>query len=297
MNTLPIPSQTLEVCTDEVAGVEFGRAADGMAVARVGDLVFAMLPSRDGQHRLASAWRVSRPLAELRRDDFYTYHGSIEDDAAFRARMIEQAEHCRELRALARRTVRISYNTPWGLSQGATLYADGVVAHTTAGHGGFSLSPERNAKVHPLLRSRDGFYEEDSAWAAVAITFPDLFTGVERRSAEATLKDWQPDAWEAMSGTVLAPGESHVKDRRAFEREHAGDWIVISALHSDHHPGMTEVIATRGGRRDADVEEQRFLVPSTECQVGRFGFVIDAARHVAYDGPSNFVTWAGRTRP
>ena len=88
-----------------------------------------------------------------------------------------------------------------------------------------------------------------------------------------------------------------MNDRRAFEREHAGDWIVISALHSDHHPGMTEVIATRGGRRDADVEEQRFLVPSTECQVGRFGFVIDAARHVAYDGPSNFVTWAGRTRP
>ncbi|WP_434730637.1 DUF7007 domain-containing protein [Rhizobium binae] len=296
MNTMPIQSQTREVDSDDIAGVEFGRA-EGMAVARVGDLVFAMLPSRDGGHLLASAWCVSRPLAALKRDDFYAYHGSIEDEAAFRARMIEQAEHCRALRALARRTVRIACNTPWGPSQGATVYAEGVVAHTTAGHGGFSLSPERNAKVHPLLRSRDGFYEEDLAWAAVAITFPDLFTGVERRSAEATIKDWQPDAWDAMSGTVLAPSESHVKDRRAFEREHAGDWIVISALHSDHHPGMTEVIATRGGRRDAHVEERRFLVASTEYQVGRFGFVIDAARHAAYDGPSSFVTWTGSSRP
>ncbi|WP_371746609.1 hypothetical protein [Aminobacter sp. SR38] len=297
MNPISIPSQTRKVCTDKIADVEFDRAADGMAVARVGDLVFAMLPSRDGRHLLASAWRVSRPLAALSRDDFYSYHGSIEDEAAFSARMIEQAEHSRELQALARRTVRIACNTPWGPSQGATLYAEGVVAHTTAGHGGFSLSPERNEKVHPLLRSQDGFYEEDSSWAAVAITFPDLFTSIERRSAEATLKDWQPDAWEAITGTVLAAGESHVKDRRAFEREHAGDWVVISALHSDHHPGMTEVIATRGGRRDAHVEERRFLVASTEYQVGRFGFVIDEARHVAYDRRSSFVTWAGRSTP
>jgi hypothetical protein len=297
MKTMPISPQIREICSDEVAGVEFARAADGMAVARIADLVFAMLPSRDGGHLLASAWRVLRPLAALRRDDFYSYHGSIEDEAAFRARLIEQAEHCRERRALARRTVRIACNTPWGPSQEATLYAQGVVAHTTASHGGFLLSPERNAKVHRLLRSRDGFYEEDSAWAAVAVTFPDLFTSVERRSAEATLKDWEPDAWEAMSGTVLAPGDSHVKDRRAFEREHADDWVVISALRSDHYPGMTEVIATRGGRRDHDPGERRFLVPSTEYQVRRFDFVIDEARHVAYDGPSSFVTWAGRTRP
>ncbi|XEN34687.1 hypothetical protein M728_005348 (plasmid) [Ensifer sp. WSM1721] len=162
MNTIPIPSQTREVCTDEIAGVEFGRAADGMAVARVGDLVFAMLPSRAGRHLLASAWRVSRPLAELRRDDFYSYHGSIGDEAAFRERMIEQAEHRRELRGLGRQTVRITCNTPWGPSQGATLYAEGVVSHTTAGHGGFCLSPDRNASVVPALRTPGGWYEEDA---------------------------------------------------------------------------------------------------------------------------------------
>jgi hypothetical protein len=57
---------------------------------------------------------------------------------------------------------------------------------------------------------------------------------------------------------------------------------------------MTEVITTRGGRRDHGVEERRFLVPSPEYEVGRFGFVIDEARHVGYDGPSSFVSWSGR---
>ncbi|WP_409518779.1 DUF7007 domain-containing protein [Rhizobium laguerreae] len=102
-----------------------------------------------------------------------------------------------------------------------------------------------------------------------------------------------PDAWEAIFGRPLAPGESHEKDRRAFEREHAGDWIVISALRSEQHAGMTEVIATIGGVRATD-EERRYLVPSDEYEVGRFGFVIDPARHAAYDGSSSFINWQAR---
>ncbi|MCW0001811.1 hypothetical protein OE766_26710 [Pararhizobium sp. YC-54] len=286
-------AHSCEASTADVFGVEFGRGADGMAVARVGDLVFAMLPSRDG-HLLASAWR-SRPLAEFRRDDFYSYHGSIEDEAAFRARMIEQAEHCRDLQALARQTVRMNCNTPWGPSQGATIYAEGVVSHTTAGHGGFKLSSDRNAAVHPLLRADDGFYEEDAAWAIVALTFPDLFTRYERKVADKTVRDSWPDAWETIFGRSLAPGQSHEKDARAFARAHAGDWVVISAIRSEHHAGMTEVIATLGGTRDNRATERRFLVPSADYAAGRFGFVIDATKHAAYHGPSSFVSWLGRT--
>lgn len=206
-------------------------------MVRIGDLVFAMMPARDGQYFLASAWRVSRPLADLTRDDFYSHHGRIADEPAFHARILEQAEHNRELAGLSRRTARIHCNTPWGPPQGTTIYAEGVVAHTTAGHGGFKLSGNRNAQVHPMLRTQDAWYEEDSAWAAVAVAFPDLFTGFEQRCAARTLKDWEPDAWETISGTRLAPGESHTKDRRAFDQQHANDWIVISALHSEHHPG------------------------------------------------------------
>lgn len=238
-------SQPCESSADDISGVEFGHGADGTAVARVGDLVFAMLPSRGG-HLLASAWRVSRPFAEFRRDDFYSYHGSIEDEAAFRARMAEQAEHRHDLQALSRQTVRLNCNTPWGPSQGATIYAEGVVSHTTAGHGGFRLSSERNAAIHPLLRAHDGFYEEDAAWAIVALAFPDLFTRCELGIADQTVRDSWPDAWETMFGRSLEPGQSREKDARAFARAHACDWVVISAIRSDHHVDMTEVIATLG---------------------------------------------------
>jgi hypothetical protein len=277
------------------SGVEFGTSADGLSVARIGDLAFAMVPSRDGSHFLASAWRVPRPLMALRRGDFCSHHGRVENDADFRARMLEQAEHSRELGKLARQTARINCSTPWGVSQGATVYAEGVVSHTTAGHGGFKLSAECNARVSELLREPGGWYEEDAAWSIVATTFPDLFTAYERKIADQTLRDSWPDAWEAIYGRTLGPGESQERDRRAFQAERAADWIVISAIVSRHHPGMTEVIATVGGSRATSAKERRFLVPNDEYLAGQFGFVIDEARHVHY-GPSSFAGYEGRAR-
>lgn len=294
MSTLPSCPPVMN-STPKNLGVEFGRSADGLPVARIGDLVFAMVSGRVG-HFIASAWRLPKPFDTMVRADFCSHHGAVEDETAFRDRMNEQAEHSRELKALDRKIMRIPTSTPWGASQGVTVYAEGVVLHHTASHGGFHLATDRNAKVHSMLRSSDGYYEEDCCWAAVAMTFPALFTTYERRVAEKTLKDCEPDAWEAITGVELAPGDSHEKDRRSFEAVHAGDWIVISALRSDHHAGMTEVIATRGGKRDPRAEERRFLVSSVEYAVGRFGFVIDEARHAAYDGPSSFVAWRGRVR-
>lgn len=145
-----------------------------------------------------------------------------------------------------------------------------------------------------MLRAADGFYEEDECWAIVAFTFPHLFTALERRHAERTIKDSWPDAWEAIFGTILAPGESREKDRRAFEAEHATDWIVVSAITSEHESGFVECVATPGGRRGAGAEERRFLVPASEYEIGRFGFVIDPARHAVYAGPSSFAGWQGR---
>jgi len=289
--SLPVASPAASLEPPEIA---FGHSADGLLVARVGDTAFAMLPGREGRHYLASGWRISRPLEEWRRDDFYGHSGELADEAAFRARVLENAEHQRERRALGRHEIQSRAYTPWGTSQGATVYAEGVECHSTAGHGGFKLSAERNRKVHPLLRVRGGFYEEDEAWAIVAITFPHLFTAFERRCAERTMKDSFPDAWEAITGTVLAPGEPRTKDQRAFEAEHAGDWIVVSALTSEQHPGFVECVATPGGHRGPGTEERRFLVPSSEYSVGRFGFVIDPDRHAVYAGRSSFISWQRR---
>ncbi|SJM34262.1 conserved hypothetical protein [Mesorhizobium delmotii] len=169
-----------------------------------------------------------------------------------------------------------------------------MICHSTAGHGGFHLSPERNGKVHAGIRAADGFYEEDECWAIVAFTFPRLFTSFERRCAERTMKDGFPDALEAITGNVLQPGESWKKDERTFLAEHADRWIVVSAITCDHEKEFVEVIATRGAKRGPGTEERRFLVPSAEYEVGRFGFVIDPDRHDAYDGPSSFAGWQGR---
>lgn len=136
--------------TPDLSGVEFATSADGLAVARIGDLVLAMA---------------------------------------------DTAGHKRDLAKLNRVQTRMSASTPWGGSQMAVVYAEGVVAHMTSGHGGFHLSSDRNAKVHPLLRKGTPWYEEDCEWAIVAISFPDLFTGYERSMAEKTFRNTWPDAW------------------------------------------------------------------------------------------------------
>lgn len=295
MSTHPSPNANRAI-TPGSPGVSFGRSADGMLVALVGDNAYAMAPTRDGRYLLASGWRIARPMPAWIRSDFFGHGGNLADEAAFRAEMLEQAEHQRERLALGRREIAGGADTPWGISQGATVYAEGITAHSTAGHGGFKLSADRNRRVAPMLRAAVGWYEEDECWAIVAFTFPHLFTAFERRHAERTIKDSWPDVWESISGSILEPGESRTKDQRAFEAEHAADWIVISAITSDQEKGFVECVATPGGKRASGTEERRFLVPSAEFDVGQFGFVIDPDCHRVYDGPSSFVRWQGRGR-
>ena len=259
--------------------VEFGRSADDLLVARVGDTAFAMVPTRQGRHFLATGWRLSRPLDTWKRDDFYGHSGDVADEAGFRVLVAETAEHQRERVALGRREIASRVHTPWGPSQGATIYGEGVLCHSTAGHGGFQLVPEQNDRVHLLLRSSSGFYEEDAEWAAVAQALPGLFTGYESRLADETLRNHWPDAWEAIHGRSLQSGESRARDRQIFERQHAGDWIVIAAVGSDRFPGFVETTATPGGQRGSGVDRRRFLIPSAEYEPGLFGFVIDSTRH------------------
>ncbi|MCD4663521.1 hypothetical protein [Agrobacterium sp.] len=281
--------------TPDFSGVEFAISADGFPVARIDDLVLAVVTAPSGLTFFASAVFVRRPLSELTRADFIGHDGRVADGAQFRARVAETARHKRDLAKLNRIRTRMSASTPWGASQMAVIYADGIVAHSTAGHGGFHLSTARNAKIHPLLRKDTPWYEEDSEWAAVAISFPELFTGYERSLAERTIRNTCPDAWEAIHGRELAEGESWTKDRRAFDQRHAEDYIVTSAIFSDQNPGMTEVVAVVGGNRKSNDDERRFLVPSDEyAGRDRFGFVIDPGRHAEYHGPSSFIGWRDR---
>ena len=60
--------------------VSFGRSADGLLVALVGDTAFAMAPAREGRHYLVTGWRIHRPMSEWTRSDFYGHSGELADD-------------------------------------------------------------------------------------------------------------------------------------------------------------------------------------------------------------------------
>lgn len=271
--------------------VSFLRTRDGFLAARIGDFAFLMLPSKTGGVSVASVHRIDKPPEEWRPSDFYVFGRLLENEAAFRLHVEELADHKRQLRALDRREIRTHAATPCGTAQISRAYDEGVVCHSTASHGGFHLDEERNALVHAAYRNADGWYEEDSQWSKVAAAFPHLFTDYERKCADETLRDGEPESYEIVNNVVLRPGESRTKDARKFRLDHASDWIVISAITSRQRRGFVECVATIGGDRRG--KERRFLVSDVEYDPGRHGFVIDPARHETYIGPSSFIGRVG----
>lgn len=73
-----------------------------------------------------------------------------------------------------------SLNTPWGYADSQRRVADGITFASTPSHGGYHLNPARHAELlarFPRFTTWAGgpWYEEDSDWAVVAITFPEAF--------------------------------------------------------------------------------------------------------------------------
>ena len=202
----------------QISYAEYGRTCDGILAARVGDQAFAMVPTDNGYH-LVKAWGLKGAIEDWTVADFYSGRDTAIDEAGFREAVDEWISHKQQLAALDRHSIVARRSTPWGTPQHSVGYAGGVTVHQTASHGGFELSTERNAKVHQLLRSNDGFYEV--APGPQLKTPPDLFTDLERRDADEMLKQVYPDAWEAVRELTLDPGRSRAKDRRAFETENS----------------------------------------------------------------------------
>lgn len=272
-----------KMSTDDVIAAVFGRSADGHLAARVEDIAFIAIPEKEG-FKIATGWRLARPIDQWTAADAFGASAIVADEGGFRTHVEENVEHRRQLRDLRRREVCQRFSTPWGMAQSSEIYADGVVFHSTASHGGVKLDRTRNAAMPAVLRVPGGWYEEDREWAKVAIGLPDLFTDYERRHADRTLREYYPDCWEAVHGRALEPGESFAKDRCLFREAHAQDWVVISAITSKERPGFVDCVATLGGDGTAS-QRRRFLVPDTEYCAGPHGFVIDERRHQAWDGP------------
>ncbi len=109
-------------------------------------------------------------------------------------------------------------STPWGTAQYSKQYARGIMWYSTAGHGGFHLSPSINRQVPEALRIEDGWYEEDCDWALVAVAFPDIFVK-EYAEALSAMKNWHPDRYEKHFGIELRPDESYMKRRELAKQE------------------------------------------------------------------------------
>ena len=92
--------------------------------------------------------------------------------------------------------MRIKLPTPWGDSQGCVeTDVKGIEFHHTSSHGGYWVSPE----LAPQLADKVGacigaglddpsgrggtWWEEDCAWAFVALAFPEAFPSEEAQKA------------------------------------------------------------------------------------------------------------------
>ena len=174
----------------------------------------------------------------------------------------------------------MSIHTPWGESQSVKHIADGIVSVSTASHGGYILSDERNRQMPDCLRIDEGWYEEDCDWALVAVAFPQFFEKKDVECATSTLRNLLPDQYEKHTGKVLVSGESREKDRRAWQEAHRNDYVVGAAWGDWHHAVPKEHVAVCAwlpGRRET---EAYFIVPADEYEqrIG-FGFVVDPSRH------------------
>lgn len=184
--------------------------------------------------------------------------------------------------------------TPWGSADHVTNIADGITSVSTPGHGGVKLSAERNRAVHPDLRVKGGWYEEDCEQAIVAFTFPEetrirpeigytVDKPLDEHVADSNerVRNWFPDGWEAATGNTIEPGQSYVRDRDTWSAAHTDDFIVTTASTDDNDPESVIVTARHGN------DEERFRIPKSEYQAARenpepgqdYRFAIDRNRH------------------
>ncbi len=185
--------------------------------------------------------------------------------------------------------------TPWGPIQRKTREAFGIWSVTTAGHGGIWLSPEKNASVPSYMRDDDGWYEEDTAWAAAMLVHAEAFAPARCVVALDTLKTCWPDAYEQFTGKPVAPGESHVRDQETFWSRNPLAWVAASAWGDwaawvDR--GFVGVLARQGPPGSPSYEQgeaRYFLIGEVEYRSGRgpAGFQIDLDRHPEIVAPSN----------
>ena len=285
----PQPAPHGDYPTPASAGILFARTHDDLLVAKVGDHAFGMMPGANGRYYLASAWRLCAPMEEWTRADFYSHGGELKDEASFRARVHENAEHQRQRAALGRREIRSRANTPWGVSQGATVYSDGV-SYIRRRARRFSSrcraqreSPSCPSRAGRLVRGR---LRLGGRRAGLPGAVHRIRTSLRRPHDPGLVsRRLGGHSWPSPStGRIPQEGSARLRARSCHP---LGRDFRHPLGPPSWHDGMRRHAWRRSPRRRT-APLSRFL-GRIRCRP--LGFVIDEARHRLYDGPSDFVGW------
>ena len=172
--------------------------------------------------------------------------------------------------------------TPWGKADHKTPITRGINFYSTPGHGGYSVSKGLFAKMNPALASIGEAYggafwfEEDCAYAAVYLAFPEHFDASKLACAHESIKDYYPDAYEAAFGVKVEIEESVILRERAHHALNLNNYVVKVAMGEWYEKcpdGFTFVVAERA----ADGDQKAFLVPKNDYTGSNF--VVDPAIH------------------
>lgn len=269
----------------------YGTTADGLTAATVGKNTYCIRSGAKGALFISMNMHFGKApeISTMKESDFFSHLGHVADVDAFKAEMEDIAVNIDEVRLLGRREISSSTMTPWGKSQGATVYVeDGIYDHSTSSHGGMKVYAKLNKLIPEPYRNQDGWYEQDSEYAKVIVSLPQFFTKRELTKALDTVINWYPDEYEKVTGNRLHAGQSRVRDEQLFHAKHARDWIGIAATNVEDGKNLTAVIASIGGERsryengrNITVETKTFMVPREEYSKGwqPYGFVIDESKH------------------
>ena len=96
---------------------------------------------------------------------------------------------------------KLPKSTPWGVPDSITELAEGIVSVSTSSHGGYWISDARLTEMPEkyrrciYLEDKPNWFEEDCAWAAVPLTWPQYFSlEIVNRAQKtydfATAKGW-----------------------------------------------------------------------------------------------------------
>ena len=172
-------------------------------------------------------------------------------------------------------------HTPWGAADSleAKCSDNSVIVVGTSSHGGIGVhTPTHVIPEHfkglAICGGTWAWFEEDCAWSAAVLMFPNLFPA-EQEAAKLTLRNWYPAVYAAHYGRMPTAAESH-KVRSDEIKERLKNNYTVDATWGDWAwnvpPGHLYVI----GRRSSDGHEAGFLVPKKDYESPVDEIVLDA---------------------